>query len=221
MTKFGKKVVLALVGVMTVGLLGGCGNSFDAAKYTQALLDNSYKNDSTEFVNMKVGTAEEAAEIYEQGIDAEMDAMLATLELTEEQEAEYRTLFADILSQAKYTVGEATKQDDGSYVVTVSYEQMNIFEPAMTAYMEDITALVTEIAEGQTTMTEEEMTVRVVDSFKTCLEEAKENATYDEPAEATVRIQLEDKLWTANIEDLQNLETVFFDTVDANNALVQ
>lgn len=55
-----KRIALALVCVLMVGILGGCGSKFDAQAYLNALLDASYKNDSTAFVEMKIGTAEEA-----------------------------------------------------------------------------------------------------------------------------------------------------------------
>ena len=57
-----KKAALLLVSVLGISVLGGCGG-FDASAYTKALLDNSYKNDSTDFVDLKIGTAEEAADI--------------------------------------------------------------------------------------------------------------------------------------------------------------
>ena len=50
---------------MAVVTLTGCA-SFDASAYLKAILDNSYKNDSTAFVEQKVGTKEEAAELYQQ-----------------------------------------------------------------------------------------------------------------------------------------------------------
>ena len=50
-----RKIVILLAAVMAAVLLGGCGN-FDASGYIKALLDNSYKNDSTAFVEEKVGT---------------------------------------------------------------------------------------------------------------------------------------------------------------------
>ena len=212
-----KKLVLMLVCVMAIGLLGGCGKSFDAAAYTKALLDNSYKNDSTAFVDMKIGTAEKAAELYEQGLDKEMEAMLESEEISEEQAAAYREVIADILAGAKYTVGEAEKQDDGSFVVTVTYEQMNIFEPAMEAYLTKVTEMATEWYSAEETPSEEEMYNEVIMALKDCLEETLATVTYDEPATATVRIELVDKVYTPNEADIANLETVFFDIEAMSN----
>ena len=49
-----KTVAVMLMAVLALGLFGGCGISFDASAYIKALLDNSYKNDSAEFVAQKI-----------------------------------------------------------------------------------------------------------------------------------------------------------------------
>lgn len=220
-----KKLSLLLAGALTVGLLGGCGNSFDAAAYAKALLDNSYKNDSTQFVSMKIGTAEEAADLYEQGLDANVDAMVASAggSISQDQAESFRQVFADIYGGAKYTVGEAEKQDDGSFVVTITYEQMNVFEPAMTAYMDEINNMVEEwtaaMTAGGEMPSEEEMNEQIISKYRDCFVDALANVTYDEPATATLRIELVDNVWTPNEDDVVNLETVFFDMEDALNAI--
>ncbi|MCM1175893.1 MAG: hypothetical protein NC341_12695 [Blautia sp.] len=220
-----KKLSLILAGVLTAGLLGGCGNSFDAAAYAKALLDNSYKNDSTQFVSMKIGTAEEAADLYEQGLDANVDAMVASAggSITAEQAESFRQVFADIYGGAKYTVGEAEKQDDGSFVVTITYEQMNVFEPAMTAYMDEVNNMVEEwtaaATAGSELPSEDEMNEQIISAYRDCFVDSLANVTYDEPATATLRIELIDNVWTPNEDDVMNLEMVFFDMDDALSAL--
>lgn len=213
-----KKLSVIAACLATVGLLGGCGSKFDAAAYTKALLDNSYKNDSTQFVAMKIGTAEEASELYEQGLDAETSAFTASAgQISDEQEEEFRGIFADILEGAKYTVGEAEKQDDNSYVVTISYEQMQIFQPTMESYMADIEELANNMTGEETT---EELTEMVIESLKDNLEAALSNVTYADSATTTVRIELINNVYTPNQDDLLNLETVLFDIEEAS-ALLQ
>ena len=101
-----KKIALLLVGVLMVGMLAGCGQKFDAQAYVKALLDASYKNDSAAFVSTKVGTAEEAAALYEEGIDSELDALLSTfdtfdIDVSDESKAEFRQIVKDLLSKVK------------------------------------------------------------------------------------------------------------------------
>lgn len=220
-----KKLSLILAGALTVGLLGGCGNSFDAAAYAKALLDNSYKNDSTQFVSMKIGTAEEAADLYEQGLDANVDAMVASAggSISTEQAESFRQVFADIYGGAKYTVGEAEKQDDGSFVVTITYEQMNVFEPAMTAYMDEVNNMLEEWTAaayaGEDIPSDAEMNEQIIDAYRQCFVDSLASVTYDAPETATLRIELKDNVWTPNESDVMNLEMVFFDMEDAMKVL--
>ena len=60
---------------------------FDASAYLKAVLDNSYKNDSTGFVELEVGTAEESAEVYQEGLTEIVDSYLYGLDATDEQKA--------------------------------------------------------------------------------------------------------------------------------------
>ena len=214
-----KKFSIILACIMLVGVLGGCGNSFDASAYLKALLDNSYKNDSSQIVSMKIATAEEAAELYEQGLDAEVDSMASAVgSHSSEQEEAYKKLFADVLAGAKYTVGEAKKQDDGSFVVTVTYEQMNVFKPAMEAYMEAVYAQ-SEIWMTEGLPSDAEMTDWLATALKDCIQDSLKSVTYDEPQTATVKISLKDNVWTPSSSDLMNLEEVFFDLDDASSVL--
>lgn len=216
-----KKITTMLMVVLMTGLLAACGQKFDAAGYTKALLDNSYKNDSAAFVEMGIGTEEEAAESYEQTLNAEMEGMLASVDLTEEQMEEYRDLFAQILAGTKYTVGEAEEQEDGSFIVTISYEQMNIFVPTMTDYFARLTEVTNEWMTSETVPTEEEMYAVVLDYLKESFEAALENVTYDEPAETTMRIELVDDVYTPNEDDVMNLEMVLFDIEDMMNIEIE
>lgn len=210
-----KKLSTILACLLIVGLLGGCGAQFDASGYVKALLDNSYKNDSTQFVSMKIGTADEAAKLYEEGLDSEVNAMVSSLgySVTDEQEQAIREVFAKILAGAKYTVGEAEKQDDGSYVVTVTYEQMEIFEPAIENYMDKIM----EMQEGLTgEETSDELVAMAIDAFKDVLDESLASVSYADPETTTITVDLIDKVYTPDQNDLYDLEASLFD-IDAVN----
>lgn len=214
MRKITKKLALILAGVMMMGLLGGCG-SFDASAYLTALLDNSYKNDSTAMVEQDIATAEDASAIYEEGLGAELDAIMSSANISEDQAEGMREAIVAMLANVKYTVGEAEKQEDDSYVVTVTYEQMQVFGPTMDNYMAAVETMVNEWTEaaaaGEETPTEDEMLEEIITVFVTTLEDAIANATYAEPQTTTVRIELTDGAYAPNEEDLQNLEYVLFD----------
>jgi len=216
MKKLVKKIALVLSCIMMMGLLGGCGEKFDASAYLKALLDNSYKNDATAIVEMEIATAEEAAALYEEGLQGELDMMLTTAGITEDQIPGIRDIMADMLAGAKYTVGEAVEQEDGSFVVTVTYETMNVFGPTTEKYLADVETMVTEWTEamlaGEEAASEEEMTAKVYEMFGTTLQEVLANPTYAEPQETTVRIEIVDNMYQPNEEDLYNLEYLLYDS---------
>ena len=189
---------------------------FNASLYLMAVLDNSYKNDSTILEITGLATAEEAAENYKQGIDTELAGMESML--SAEEMEEYRKLFEDLLAGVKYTVGEAEKQADGSYVVTVYYEQMNVFGPAMQAYFNVVYDYVDILAAGRVP-SEEELTEWLAMALKYCVEYSLKNVTYDEPQTTTVRISAEDIGWTPDSYDMAKLENLLFDIDDAVTAL--
>ncbi len=205
-----KKTALMLAGAMSIGVLGGCGG-FDASGYLKALMDNSYKNDSAAFVEMKIGTAEEAATLYEQGIDTEVASILSGSGVSAELEAEYHDLLSNIFSQVKYNVKDAEKQSDGTYVVTVEYEQMQVFGPAIEAYTPQAETLQSEWATAETAPSTEEMMEQIFGLLKDCLNDAASGVTYAEPATTTVRIELNNNVYSPNEQDIYNLELVLFD----------
>lgn len=212
MKKSMKKIALMLICVLVAGVLGGC-NKFDASAYVKALLDNSYLNDASGYLETKIGTEEEAAAIYEEGIDAEINAMLGGIAISEELEADYRQVFGDMFSKVKYTVGEAEEVDSSTYVVTITYEQMNVFETAMTAYATASEAMIAEWATAETMPTDAEMYEQTYALLRDCLNDAIATATYDEAATTTIRVELINNVWTPNADDFANLETVLFDVM--------
>ena len=64
---------------------------------------------------------------------------------------------------------------------------------------------------GGTTPSEDEMMDAIIMELATCLEESLATATYDEPATTTIRIELNDRVYAPNQDDLANLEMVLFD----------
>lgn len=218
-----KKLSVMLVCIMLVGLLSGCGNSFDAAGYISAILDNSYKNDSSKFVSMKIGTAEEASETYETSLKGEVDTLVylsSAGEASDEQYEKLKGIMTDIYGQTKYNVDGAEKQDDGSYVVTITYEQINVFGPAMESYITELDSLNNEYMSTGEYPSDEELTTILFDTYIGCFENAVANVTFDEPATATIRVELKDKLWQPNEDDVLAFETSLFD-IDALQKALQ
>ena len=209
-----KRIAVLLAAVLVTGLFAGCGRSFDASAYIKALMDNSYKNDSTGIVEQKIGTAEQAKELYEEGLDAEMQQLVANAVMSEELQTEYRNVFADMFKKANYTVGKAEKKDT-TYTVTVTYQKLKVFEPAFTSFQEKQATLLEEwTSMGADAPSEDEMFETIYTALKDCMKEALEAPEYAKEATATVRVELSDNVYTPNQEDLYGLESLLFD-IDA------
>ncbi len=215
MKKISKKIAILFILVLSTGLLGGCGKQFDAAAYVKALLDNSYKNDSTAFVEQKLGTAEEALEIYNQGIehaisDILIDEEMETFSVSDELMEEYRKTFETVFSNVSYTVGEAQKQEDGSYTVKVIYESMDVFDNAMADYDLKVAEWTEQLSAGAVAgeglPEEEELYNTLFTMLKDCINEAVSNTGYSQSKEMTVRVELSDGVYSPNQSDIETLE---------------
>jgi hypothetical protein len=117
----------------------------------------------------------------------------------------------EMLKLVKYEVGDAVKQSDGSYTVTVTYEKMNIFAPAVEIYEENVAQLVDDWANSDEEIEEEEKQRQVILEFKNSMETAMSQVTYDEPEEMTVRIELIDNVYSPNMDDVGELEKALMD----------
>lgn len=205
------KILFLLIGVLLLGIVGGCTSDKSVKTYLQALLDASYKNDSGAFVEMKLGTAEEAQALYEQGIDTGLDVFCSRLGVYDEYKEDFRQIYMDMLGKVHYTVENAEKQSDGSYIVTVTYEKMNIFKPALALHQENVAAMTDEWANASEPPAEEEMVAAVYTEFKNSMETVLAEVQYDAAASLTVRIELVDNVYTPNTDDIAELEKVLFD----------
>lgn len=205
-----KKVMVLLAAVLVAAMSGGCGGSFDASQYVKALLDNSYKGDSEAFVKEKVGTKEEAEKLYIEGIDTEMASITDQAQVSEELEAEFRTVLQDVYKNVKYTVGDAEKKDSKTYEVEVKCEKMNIFGPTMESFYA--------AAEAYDGDTEDDAALNeaVVTMLKDSFKETLANVTYGDAESVTVRVELVNNVWTPNEADILTLQESLFDTEAAS-----
>lgn len=148
-----RKITVLLVMVLVMGVLAACGRtaqmkkyeetaerieemaellepSFDAAGYVKAIMDVGLKQDFAAFVEMGLGTEEEAAQLYEKGTSSEMlifEQLGSALGGEGEITGKLQEGLVAGRKSLKYTVGEAMEQNDGSYLVYVTCEKMNFY----------------------------------------------------------------------------------------------
>lgn len=195
-----QRVAILLVCVMMVGMITGCGLGFDASKYVQGQLDNSYKNDSTLIVEQKVATKEEAQKVYEDGIDTVVNNFFLGISVSDDVKDRYGKIFEDMFAKADYTVKDAEKQSDGSYVVNVEYKKMKIFGPTMDAIKAQA----------------DQIDVSSMDSYFNYMADVMEGllsdgCEYEDAQTVTVKVQISNKQYTINTTDLSNLTNNLFD----------
>lgn len=209
------KILFVLMAVLVMGTVSGCTSDKSVRTYLQALLDTSYKNDSKAFVEIKLGNEQDAQALYEQGIDTGVGVFCSRLGVSDEYmelfREEFRQIYIDMLGKVRYTVEEAEKQSDGSYIVTVSYQKMNIFKPALALHQENVAAMMDEWAQAPEAPSEEEMVAAVYREFKSSMETVLADVQYDEEASMTVRIELVNNVYTPNAGDIEDLEKALFD----------
>ena len=171
--------------------LSGC-TRFDAAAYTQAVLDVSYKNQTESYMELTKSTQEEAEAIFQKNLDATMEAF-KKVQLPEALENKYKTLFENIIKQVKYIVGEAVEKEEGNYEVTVTVEPLTLFDDTYEEFQNRAQEYATDISnavmKGEAMPSDEEMQNRVYQSYYEVLKaELDAGIRYGEPETVTMHI---------------------------------
>lgn len=186
-------------------------------QYLSALLDVLYRNDSQAFVALGLGTAEDAAQIYSDNLDIEYFsedlAESLGVQFPEALENDLLAHMARLIGSARYAVAGCELQADGTYEVTVIYEQLQIFQPLMKIYRTVLSDMITAwLSDYASYPGDEEMTIQVLAAFCSSLKVCLDNPVYAEPALTTVTIEPYDGAYIPNTDDIYTLELLFFDT---------
>ena len=113
-----KKTITTGLALMlsAVLLLTGCGSKkFDAADYTGAMLDASYKGDFDAYTEQGIGKKKDAQKMYEDNLNALVEAFSDVFgaDMDEESKKQLSDAMATLCGHVQYNVGEATA--DGSH----------------------------------------------------------------------------------------------------------
>lgn len=188
-------------------------------QYLSAILDVYYRNDSQAFVALGLGSAEDAAVIYNTVITAEFDSLdldsLLGIDCPEELKNDLKALMIQLLGTARYAVTGYELQPDGTYEITIIYEQVQIFGPLMELYKAIITDMAhTWLTSSAILPSEEEKMIQLVAALCSSMRACLENITYADPAITTLSVNPQNNLGIPEVEDIVNLETLLFD-IDA------
>lgn len=203
--------------ILLMCAITGC-SSFDAGRYTQAVLDVNFKNETEEYVKM-TGESQEAADvIYADNVDGILTSLLSGLVISEEVTSRGEQVVGEVLKATHYEVGESKKSEDG-YTVDVTFEQMVIFDQMLDLYTERIDAYTAELKKqadsGGNVPTEQEINDQVATIlFDVLQEQIDHGVTYKKGAVLTLYITEASQEYTIDNSDYQQIISYAMDFAD-------
>lgn len=206
-----KRITAVAIAALMLALLGGCVNKFNAAGYTKALLDVTYKNETEQYMELTGSTKEAAEDIFTKSLDITMEDY-EKLNLPDELEQNYRQLFGDLMKSVRYTVSEAKEDDKENFTVDVSIEPITIFDDTYTEFQnqakEYATQVSNDVMSGGAMPSEEDMQNHIYELYYHILNETLEKGlNYGEPETVTVHINKgEGDIYEIPKEDMTKLD---------------
>lgn len=203
MKKMRRLIAAGLAVMMCLGLTA-CGKDFDAAGYTKSVLDANYHAEYADYAKFRNISEDEAKAEVVDAMDEQITSAFVGMNVTDEDKAKYIEAADKVYDLAKYEVGEAEKQDDGSFIVKVTVEAADAFQLSA-GYTEEIA---TEYAnEGQDPSDTSVLVAILVES----LERGIENNSYGEATTIEVKVsESGDNVYGIDQSEMDALESALF-----------
>ena len=212
-----KTLLTSALAAVLVCTLTACGR-FDASGYVKAALDSNIHGEFEEYAEFVDISLEEAEQDYNDNLDSSMQSM-ASFGMSEEMTAKYRTLFADLMKKTKYEVGEATKNDDGSYTVPVTVTPItNVFDELMDEAEKELMEYALQFVTADEAPTDDEITAYTVELLYNLLSERVSDIQYGDPQQMEVTVSPdENKAYSISADDMESLTNALVDMGDLAN----
>ena len=202
MTEKRKKIVITAgaLGLLFIAAVIGIWlymNRFDPVEYVQAVLDASYKNQTEAYVEITGASEEEAGRIFEDNLDATM-VQFATSPMPEELKPKYRKLFAQLAEHVSYTVGEAVREEDGSYTVPVKVKPLTLFSDTYETFRQKAKEYADQVTDsvmdGAELPTDDQMQAQVYEIYYEVLSDGINGGMmYGEVKDVTLHVRKNDR----------------------------
>lgn len=223
MKHFGKKMLALMLAMVTTLSLTGCSlfSQFDAAGYTQAVLDAATKAEFDKYIELTNSTEEDAQAEYDDVLESFL-AEFESVSISDELLAKYKQLFIDLLAKTKYSVGEAEKDGD-SFLVPLTIEPLVIYE-GFDAEVEEATAafqeeLMAEYNETGEIPSDEEIYERSFQIVYDIMAARLAASTYGEPQTITITVSQDaNGLWGISDSDYEAMVELLVDQDTSGSA---
>lgn len=203
MEKMKRVLALGMAVLMCMGLTA-CGKDFDAAGYTKAALDANYHAQYDKYADYRGISKSDAEKEVTDGMKEQIASAFDGMDVTDAMMDKYIEVADKAYDLADFTVKEAKKQDDDSYVVTVAIKPSDVFSNSSN-YVNDIA---TEYANQGLDPTQSDV---LMDVLVESLNRAIKANTYGDETTLEVHVT-QDKDGAYGIEDsqMQTLEETMF-----------
>lgn len=216
-----KKIAAVVAGilVLTAAVCAGVWayiNRFDPRAYVQAVLDVSYKNETEAYMEIADATEEEADAVFENNLDATMEEFESS-PMPEELKPQYRELFGEIAKSVNYTVGEAVREEDGSFSVPLKVKPVTLFADTYDQFREKAQEYADQVTDsvmqGAEMPSDEEMQGEVYRIYYDVLKAAMDaGPLYGEAQDITLRVAKNDSgEYEVNTTDMQELDAMLIE----------
>lgn len=221
MTKRRIILIAAVIVILVAGAAAGAYlymNRYDAGEYVRAVLDVSYKNKTDKYVEITGVPEEEAAQIFEDNLDATMKGF-ETSAMPEELLPQYRELFSELAKRVSYTVGQPERKEDGIYEVTVKVKPITLFPDTYSTFQEKAQEYADQVTDsvmnGAEMPGEEEMQNQIYQIYYDVLKSQVDSGMlYGEAEDVVLRVKKEgSREFTIDQDDMDKLDSLLIEDV--------
>ena len=216
-----KKIAAVVTGILILAAAGCAGvwiyiNRFDPRAYVQAVLDVSYKDETEAYMEIADVTEEEADAVFENNLDATMEEFESS-PMPEELKPQYWELFGEIAKSVNYTVGEAVREEDGSFSVPLKVKPVTLFADTYDQFREKAQEYADQVTDsvmqGAEMPSDEEMQGEVYRIYYDVLKAAMDaGPLYGEAQDITLRVAKNDSgEYEVNTTDMQELDAMLIE----------
>ena len=136
MKRMKRVLALGMAVLMCMGL-AACGKDFDAAGYTKSVLDANYHAQYDKYAEYRGISESDAKKEVTEGRRTQIESAFSGMDVSDEMMDKYIEVADKAYDLADFTVKDAKKQDDDSYVVTVVIKPSDVFSNSSN-YVNDI-----------------------------------------------------------------------------------